>query len=57
MPRAGMRTRSSATGKETPAPTTTSRRVSGRKRKSEAVEEEGIQLSETERLKQKAKYE
>lgn len=70
MPRAGLRTRSSAAGKENkdkeeitdekeqkPKPTT-SRRVSGRKRKSEVVEEEDvIKLSESERLRQKAKYE
>ena len=59
MPREGLRTRTSGAGKEAPAPVALStRRVSGRKRKSEEADENSeLKLSEPDRIKQKAKYE
>jgi hypothetical protein len=60
MPREGLRSRTSAASKEAPPPVAkTTKRVSGRKRKSEETDENDgeLKLSEPDRIKQKAKYE
>lgn len=58
MPREGLRSRTSAAGKEAPPQATkTTRRVSGRKRKSEETDENGeLRLSEPELTKEREKY-